>query len=273
MKPCLSGATIMTSTFAQDVGYTADAGCEGLEVWLPKLETHLESESLDSTRKLITDRGVKLVAASFQGGLLLSQGEKRKAHFDHFKKRLEICQALSIPTMIVVADYSDAIDPTSLERSVVSLTQAAQWASAYQVRLALEFQSKAAFCSSLDTAITLMRECPEENVGINFDVFHYYNGPSKLEDFTMLDVERLFHVQYCDVAGVPRELATDADRILPGDGDYQLELLTQMLKGMKYEGWVSLELLNPTLWQAKPQQVAEIGITALRKCLGLAKMS
>ena len=34
---------------------------------------------------------IALVAAAYQGGLLLSQGEQRKAHFDHFKRRLDLC--------------------------------------------------------------------------------------------------------------------------------------------------------------------------------------
>ena len=111
----------------------------------------------------------------------------------------------------------------------------------------------------------------EPNVGINFDVFHYYTGPSKLEDFDQLTVDRLAHVQFCDLAGVARELATDGDRILPGDGDFRFEPLLQRLREIDYRGYVSLELMNPTIWRANPRQVAEIGITALRKVLGQAR--
>ena len=60
------------------------------------------------------------------------------------------------------------------------------------------------------------------HLGICLDVFHYYIGPSKAEDLVYLTAENLFHVQLCDLAGVARELATDADRILPGDGDFNL---------------------------------------------------
>ena len=41
-------------------------------------------------------------------------------------------------------------------------------------------------------------------------VFHYYVGPSKPDDLGLLRRENLFHVQLCDVADVPRELAADA---------------------------------------------------------------
>jgi sugar phosphate isomerase/epimerase len=268
MKPCLSEAITLTNTFAQDVADYADAGCRGMEVWLTKLETHLETHTLEETRKLARDRGLTLAVGAYQGGLLLSQGDERKAHYEHFRRRLEICQALDISTLIVVADFVEAVEQAALERAVVSLKQAAQWAAGYGVRLALEFRGKNTFCASLDTALALVTQCGEPNVGINFDVFHYYTGPSKFEDLGLLTLDRLAHIQLADLAGVTRELATDADRILPGDGDFQLAPLLDHFRALGYAGWISVELMNPTLWRANPKQVAEVAITALRKLLG-----
>jgi 2-keto-myo-inositol isomerase len=270
MKPCISEATTLPCSFAEDVAAYADAGCAGMEVWLTKLETHLESHSLTDTRKLLEDRQMALAAAAYQGGLLLAQGEQRKAHYDHFRKRLDLCRELSIPTLIVAADFAEPVEIVALERAVVSLTQAAQWAAGYDVRLALEFRGKNAFCASLDTALALVAQCGEPNVGVNFDVFHFYTGPSKFEDLQWLTPTNLAHVQLCDLAGVPRELAGDADRVLPGDGDFRLQPIIQHFRDIGYDGWVSLELMNPTLWQTKAVQVAEIGMTALRKVLGQA---
>ena len=145
-----------------------------------------------------------LAAAAYQGGLLLSQGEQRKAHFDHFRRRLDLCQYFGIPTMLVVADFAGAIDQPPWGRAVVSLKQAAQWAAGFGVRLALEFRGSATFCTSLDTALALVRQCGEPNVGVSLDVFHYYTGPSKSEDLDRLTPQNLAHVQVCDLAGVPR---------------------------------------------------------------------
>ena len=33
------------------------------------------------------------------------------------------------------------------------------------------------------------------------------------------------------------------------------------------DGWVSLELINPILWQVQPTQVAEVGLAALQRLL------
>jgi len=267
MRPCISEATTLTSTFEEDVNGFADGGCQAMEVWLTKLETHLEKQSASDTRKLLQDRQMTLAAAAYQGGLLLSQGEQRQAHYDHFKRRLDLCQAFGIPTLLLVADFVESIDATSLQRAMVSLKQAAQWAAGFHVRLGLEFRGHSTFCSSLDTALSLVSACGEPNVGVVLDVFHYYTGPSKFDDLALLTRDSLAHVQVCDVAGIPRELATDSDRIFPGEGDFRLEPILQRLQAIGYDGWVSLELMNPTLWQGKCSSVAELGLAAVQRLL------
>jgi 2-keto-myo-inositol isomerase len=267
MKPCISQVTTLPSSFADDVAHWSDAGCPGMEVWLTKLETHLESHSVADTGKLLADRGIALAAAAYQGGLLLAQGEPRKVHYDHFRRRLDLCQQLNIPTLLLAADFAQAVEPGQIERAAASLHQAAQWAAAFNVRLALEFRGRDTFCASLDTALALVEQCGEANLGINLDVFHYYTGPSKFEDLAHLSPGRLLHVQLSDLAGVPRELARDSDRIIPGDGDFQLEPLLNHLRQAGYDGWISVELMNPILWKAKAIQVVEIAYTALRKLL------
>jgi 4-hydroxyphenylpyruvate dioxygenase len=109
------------------------------------------------------------------------------------------------------------------------------------------------------------------HVGICLDLFHFFVGPSKFSDLGLLSPGNLFHVQVSDVADRPRELASDADRILPGDGDFPLQPVFDVLRQIGYAGAVSLELLNPMFWQIAARQVGEIGLTALRVALGDAQ--
>jgi sugar phosphate isomerase/epimerase len=268
MTPCVSQACTLPAAFADDIAGYADGGCEAIEVWLTKLEQHLESHDPVDTRKQLADRGVALAAAAYQGGLLLSQGEHRRAAFDHYKRRLDLCQNFGIPTIIVVADFAPRVDEPALARAVVSLSEAARWAAGFGVKLALEFRSTDTFCSCLETAILLVEQCGEPNAGVCLDVFHYYKGPSKPEDLDRLTPTNLLHVQLCDVPGLPRELMTDADRVFPGEGDFRLEPIMAKLRLIGYTGYVSLELMNPVVWKAKPSQVSELGLTALRRVLG-----
>ena len=75
----------MPGSFADDVAGFAEGGCHAVEVWLTKLETAPRNAiAAADTRKLLDDHHMTLAAAAYQGGLLLSQGEQRRAHFDHF---------------------------------------------------------------------------------------------------------------------------------------------------------------------------------------------
>jgi sugar phosphate isomerase/epimerase len=140
------------------------------------------------------------------------------------------------------------------------------------VRLALEFQARSTFINNLQTAAALVAETESQYLGICLDVFHYYVGPSKPEDLGYLSAENLFHVQLCDLSGVPREFAADSDRILPGDGDIPLAALLARLTEIDYRGHVSVELMNPQIWRIPPLQFGEVAMTALRKLLGQASM-
>src|SRR3979409_667017 len=114
MKLCISEATTLPGSFADDVAAYAGAGWQALEGWLTQFQNHLEKHSTADTRKLLEDRQMTLAAASYQGGLLLSQGEQRKAHYDHFRRRLDLCQQFRIGTLLVVADFVEKVDPTAM---------------------------------------------------------------------------------------------------------------------------------------------------------------
>lgn len=263
MIPCISQVTTLSTPFEDDVPAFARAGWPAVEVWLTKLETYLQLHSLDEARAVFADNGIVAAGAATQGGLLLSTGDSRSAHWDHFRRRLEILQALGIGTLVISADF--ASDPTTddFARAAGGLAEAGDLAGAHGVRLALEFQKTAKFCASLDTTLALIAQSEAKNVGVCLDLFHYYTGPSKFEDLAYLTPDNLAWVQVCDLSGVPRELAGDADRILPGDGDFQIGPILEHLVRIGYGGCVSLEILNPQLWAVAAPAVADAGLRSL----------
>lgn len=270
MTPALSQVCTLHSPFAKDVEDYAAGKCGAMEIWLTKLEEYLKAHSVDDVRLLLERHEIAAPAASFQGGLLVSQGEQRKAHWEHFTRRLDLCRQIGIGTIVVACDIAGPLSQELLDRTSASLTQAAASAGQRDVRVALEFQSSATLGNNLQTAAALVAEAGSPHMGICLDAFHFFTGPSKLADLAYLTAGNLFHVQLCDLAGVPRELAVDGDRILPGDGDFQLEPIVEHLRRINYQGHVSVELMNPQIWQVPPRQFGEIGMTALRKTLSLA---
>lgn len=272
MKPAISQVCSLPFSFETDIADYAAAHCSAIDIWLTKLETYLESHSLPQVRQLLEANGMAVPVASFQGGILASQGEARREAWDLFARRLELCQQLKIGTLVISGDIAGPLSSTLVERVHASLQHAAQQAAEREVRLALEFQAGAAYINNLQTAVAVISEVGHPALGICLDVFHFYVGPSKLTDLGYISRDQLFHVQLSDLADTPREFATDSHRILPGDGDIPLAPILDYLREIDYSGYVSLEVMNPQLWQVSPRQFGEIGITALRKLLGQASM-
>lgn len=270
MIPVLSQVCSLHSDFGRDVEDYAAGQCRQIEVWLTKLETFLENHSLTELRELLDKHQVTLPVASFQGGLLTSQGDARTIAWEHFEKRLSLCQQCSISVIVLAADIAAPLQQTDVDRAVASLQQAAELAAGYRVRVALEFQARSAFINNLQTAVAVVEDVGRANLGICLDAFHFYTGPSKYSDLQLLTSDTLFHVQLSDLADVPREFAADSDRILPGDGDFDVVALIEQLRAVNYRGTVAIEVMNPRIWQIPPLQFGEIGITALRLLLGLA---
>lgn len=268
MIPTVSGCTLLSTPLPEQLAALADGGGTAVDVWLTQLEEAVGRDGADSIKKILEARQLKLVSACYQGGLLLSQGEERRAQFNHFQQRLSLCQEFGIGVLALVPDYAEKVTATDVQRAVVSLKQAGQVAAAFDVKLALEFRGNSKWCACLPTAAVLVEAAAEANVGLCFDLFHFYTGPSKLEDLSLLTSESLFLVQLCDLAGTLRELAGDGDRIFPGEGDFQVEPVIQHLRQIAYAGPVSVELMSPSLWKLKPAAVAEAAVGSLGRVLG-----
>ncbi len=268
MLPCISQATTLGTSFEIDIPAFARAGWRGVELWLTKLEQYLKAHSTTDAKAILGDEGIEPHAASFQGGLLLSKGQERTLHWDLYRSRLSLLNELSVPVLVLVPDFTATPTAEDLSRAADSLAEAAELAKTHQIQLALEFQKNSGFCASLDTTVALVAQLEQSNLGICFDAFHFYNGPSKFQDLGFLNHELLKHLQISDISSVPRELATDADRILPGDGDLPLEVILNHIHELGYSGAVSLELLNPLIGQMPVDQVAGVALHAMERALG-----
>ena len=276
MFPVFSQATLLPHPLGVDFDSCLKGGVRAVELWLTKVEEHLKSHSAGELAKQYADAGITLTAASYQGGLLGGVPEARKSHLDHFKRRLDLCQALNIKLMGLLPELVPAGARGSNERpsasdlalAVEQLGEAADWADAYGVKLALSFRLESPIPNNLLTAIILVEAANRPNLGVGLDCFPFFNGPSKTEDLAWLPADKLFITRVCDIAGTPRELSRESETVLPGDGDWPLSGLIGQLQEKGYTGPVSVELVNPRLWQVKPSQLAELAWSAVLRLLG-----
>jgi sugar phosphate isomerase/epimerase len=246
--------------------------CDAIDLWLGHAERVLAAGSPEQLRDLLAASGTRVVAASYQGGLLTAAGAAGEAHWTLFGHRLELCRGLSIPVLVVAGDAFAPLSVTDLGAMASNLAKAAGRAAEAGVKLALEFDARASFPNNLQSAAALVDQVGHPSLGLCLDWYHFTMGPSKESDLGLLTRSNLFHVQVSDIADVPREMASDAERILPGEGSSPPHALLARLAEIGYGGAVSIELMNPALWRVPPRQFGEVAMTALRRLLGQADM-
>jgi 2-keto-myo-inositol isomerase len=272
MRPAIATVCSLEAALPVILEDYAAGHVDAVDLWLGHVDRFLEGNDAAALRGLLARHGITPVAASFQGGLLVSQGDARREHWRHFAQRLALCGDLGIPVLVVAGDVHGPLDPQDLGRLSASLVEAAKRAADANVRLALEFDARATFPNNLQSAVALVEDVGLPSLGICLDWFHYTVGPSKPLDLGLLTDRSLAHVQLSDIADVPREMATDADRILPGEGGSPLDDLVHRLGAIGYAGAVAVELQNPALWRVPPRQFGEVAMTALRRVIGQAAM-
>jgi hypothetical protein len=272
MRPAIATVCSLDAPLGTILEDYAAGHCDAVDLWLGHAESFLEKHDVAALRERFARHGVAPVAASFQGGLLTSQGEARLEHWRHFESRLGLLGDLGIPVLVIAGDAFGPLGPQDLSRLSLSLAEAAKRAADAGVRLALEFDARASFPNNLQSAVALVEDVGHPALGLCLDWFHFTVGPSKPLDLYLLSNDNLAHVQLSDITDVPRELASDADRILPGEGSSPATELVSRLGEIGYTGAVSIELQNPRLWRVPPRQFGEVAMTALRRVLGQASM-
>jgi sugar phosphate isomerase/epimerase len=272
MRPAIGTVCSLDASLETILADYAAGHIDAVDLWLGQADAFLKERSRADLRAAFEQHSITPLAASFQGGLLTSQGDARREHWKTFEGRLALCGELGIPVLVVAGDAHGPLGPQDLGRLSASLVEAGKRAGDAGVKLALEFDGRASFPNNLQSAVALVEDVGSPHLGLCLDWFQWTVGPSKPLDLWLLTHDNLAHVQLCDITDVPREMATDADRILPGEGSSPADDLVRRLGEIGYTGGVAVELHDPRLWRVPPRQFGEIAMTALRKVLGQATM-
>lgn len=259
MKITINEASTMHASFEEDVRAYSAAGFTAIELWLEKVGEYLKKHSLSDAGRLLSDNGLETAGACYHADVMVSEGEVRRRILDEFRWKLDVCSALGAPVLIVPGDLFERDPvPADYERAVDGLAEAADIANEYSIDLGIEFLQKARFIQTLRTALALARKTRKENVGLLIDTFHLYAGKSKVEDILLADKGEITFVHINDMRDVPIELATDADRVIPGEGIFPLYEMVRSVQRTGYSGYYSVELFNKDLWDMNPVEASKL---------------
>ncbi|MBI3693510.1 MAG: sugar phosphate isomerase/epimerase [Acidobacteria bacterium] len=271
LSPCIHQATTMTVDFKTAMEAYGKAGFRFVEPWLRKVEEYLPKSSLAEVKRILKDNGLKSVSAGgTPPGIFFPRLPDRDKRMDGLRRVLELCRELEAPVIVSPSAVREPdVKADDYQAAVDVARQIGEIAKSFDVRIAVECIKGSTFLGCLTSVLELCRKARHEFVRPMVDTFHLYAGIGKLEELDALRQGELLHLHIDDIApGVPRELLTDADRVLPGEGIIPLGAILGKLKSKGYTGFASLELFNKQLWQEDPVVVARKAMASLKRVLG-----
>jgi 2-keto-myo-inositol isomerase len=116
--------------------------------------------------------------------------------------------------------------------------------------------------------LDIVNEIKNQDIGLLIDTFHFYVGENTLEDLEKIPPERISLIHFHDAADLPRNKLGDEDRLYPGEGVIDLGGFCKVLRDKGYEGPLSVELINPKLWETvSPKDMASKAWDSLKPYL------
>jgi sugar phosphate isomerase/epimerase len=221
-----------------------------MELWIDKLDKYMQKHELAEARALLARHQLELVGACCALELMLKDVTTNPPRLADLKRKLELCQKLNCPTLIIVPDFPKQSDPSVYSTVERNLKVAAGIAADYNVKLALEFIQGCKLIGTLSTAKDLVRAVHHPNLGILLDLFHFWMDRSHVEDIDDLKPGELLLVHLNETrSGPPECIGGDGDRVFPGQGRGNVAEMVRRIKATGYDGFWSLELFDKQVWE------------------------
>lgn len=245
------GATTMTATLETDIAVAAGAGWSGLEVWAEKVDTYLQTHSLDELVNLFKSHHIQPLALDAIVFIAFRGAEYAQVQA-RCRQLSGIARAIGCPTIVVVASplpertlaWSAVVD-----EYVAVLRDLGAIAAQDGIRLSFEFLGFG-WCSvrTPRAAFEIVQKVNRPNIGMTIDAAHFFAGGGLLSELEALDAAKIFAFHLNDLADLPKEAITDEARVMPGDGVIPLGEICARLRQIGYNGHTSVELFNQGYW-------------------------
>lgn len=235
----------------------AKAGIKLVEPSSNLLDDFLKTETLATAKRVLTDNGLKVVSGAVGTTGLWEPNPKFADHLEAFRKRCEQFAELGAPLVYSPCVTSAKFNSDDYSRSPERIRKVAEVARQFHLLVAAEFVRSSTFMASLPTALRIHRATAHPNFGILFDCYHFWSGPSKMEDLDMIRPGEIIHAHLNDTQDMPRELLDLQSRVLPGDGVAPLAKILRKLVQKGYPGPISVELFLAKYQQADPFEMAK----------------
>ncbi len=257
-KNLAPGAIGIKCGLAEGLDLARAAGFAGADLNLAEAQQIADAQGVEAVRALFADRGLQIGGWGFpvawRGG---------DAEFYDSLAKLPVQAKLAADlgcfrTTTWVLGFSDELPRRAhFDRLVRRFRLSGEILADHGHRLGLEFIGprtvraghRYGSAYTMDGMLTLCAAVGLENVGLLFDVWHWYTCASTLDDVRMLEPNDVVYVHINDApAGVDLLDQVDNRRCLPGEtGVIPNAALLQALRQLGYDGPITVEPFNQAL--------------------------
>jgi sugar phosphate isomerase/epimerase len=269
---CLNTATIMGQDLPLDreIEITAKAGYDAIEPWLNKIEKYAKGGgSVKDIGKKARDVGLVIpdVIGFFEW--VVDDEKRRKKGVEDAKRAMDLVQEIGgLRLAAPPAGATDAIGiaPDKIAERYRALLEIGDKAGVVPIAEVWGFSKT---LGRLSVAAHAAIETGHPKACILTDVFHLYKGGSAFGGLRLLSAVALPLMHMNDYpADPPRDKISDAQRVYPGDGVAPLKALFRDLRGLGFNGYLSLEVFNRDYWKQDAMVVARTGLEKMRAAVG-----
>lgn len=263
LQVCMHGITSDGFDFRRCMEGWARAGIVAVEPDLVKAREYEETHGRGAARKLLDALGLQACSSTNQ--LFLDEdSEQRPVAVESLRWKVEMAASLGADRLVVPSTASQSHTMADYATLQDYLHEAAAIAQPFGVTLMLEFTRNSRLVNNLRTSLEVVRRVGHPNLGIMIDLYHFWAGPSKMEDLDLIRPGEVCHVHFADTpAFPPLEVAEQKHRVFPGEGIAPLQKILDKLVALEYQGALSLELFDPEIRSTDPQQIASRAITTI----------
>lgn len=271
---CLNTATIRGQKLGivAEIDIAAKAGYQAIEPWIGDIDEYVKGGgSLKDLASRIHDHGLEVASAIGFAQWIVADDAARAKGLEEAKRSMDLVARLGGTR--IAAPPAGATDLPVLDLFLVADHYRAlvELGAKMGVLAQLEVWGFSKNLSRLGEAVFVAVESANRDACLLLDVYHIYKGGSGFNDIRLLSGQgmHVFHVNDYP-AQPPREKASDADRVYPGDGVALLDQLFRDLRAVGFRGILSLELFNRGYWEQDALEVARTGLEKTRAAVARA---
>ena len=245
--------------FKERVEAAANAGYTGMGFWHDDLFKLREGIGFSEMKTILDANGIVDVEIEWLLGWFYE--DERRAESDHTRSMLlDAAEALDALYIKVADTRNDCVDlPEMSEHFALLCRQAAERGTAIHFELLPDWLSR---IPSLDEVLTLTRDCGETNCGLALDILHLeVIGITSEELKTKLRPSDKINIELNDGLTKNQENlyeATVNQRLLPGDGEFDITGYLEAIRDVGYRGPIGVEVLNAEMRTWSLNKAADI---------------